>query len=129
MQTKSMLPSLPALLTTDAVTCAVMGGALLVAATALSGVLSLPVGLLREAGLILLPFAVLLAWAGRPARGDSALVPMLIAGNVAWVIASLALLTLVAPSPLGTAFVLTQAVAVAAITVAEALAWRRARAW
>ncbi|GAA3443311.1 hypothetical protein [Planomonospora venezuelensis] len=85
------------------------------AATPLAGLLDLPEPLLRWAGIVLLPFTGYLAYlATRPApprRGVQAV----IAVNVLWTVDSIALLFTgwVDPNPLGVAFVIAQALAVA----------------
>jgi len=104
----------------DAATCFAMGGLLVAVAGPIAGLTELPVPLLREAGLILFPFALFVLWAAR--RGGGWPVQAVIAANVAWVAASLALIA--SPwsgSALGIAFVGAQAAAVALLT---ALQWR-----
>jgi hypothetical protein len=116
------------LLRLDAATCAATGALLALAAPALEPPLGLPAALLREVGVALVPFAALLLWiarAPRPARGA---VWAVVAANALWVAASVALLPsgLVAPTPLGGAFVLAQAAVVAALAWLEYAAVRRA---
>ena len=109
------LPLRP-LLWLDAATGIAMAGLLLGLGAELSPLLGLPQSLLTEAGLILLPFVLLLAWtATRPS--PQRLTALVVAINVGWVVASLLLLAgpWVSPTPLGTAFVLAQAGAVAVI--------------
>jgi hypothetical protein len=105
-----------------------MGLALVLGATALAGLTGLPAALLSYAGLGLLPIAaVMLLVALHPA-----LLPagawVVIAGNAAWVIASLALLVTgwVSPNTLGIAFVVVQALAVAVLAKLEHGALRTA---
>ena len=126
MPTKSALPSLRALLLVDAATCAAMGLALALGARPLAALTGLPDALLLYAGLALLPVAAFLALVAlrpalQPAGGWLA-----VAGNAAWVAASLALLASgwVAPNGLGVAFVLVQALAVAGLTLLELAALR-----
>jgi hypothetical protein len=78
----------------------------------LAGWLGLPVGLLRGAGLILIPGV---AWT-------------IIAMNGAWVLASVALLLsgIVAPTVWGTAFVIAQAVIVGAFAELQVIGIRKA---
>lgn len=104
----------------DAATCAAMGLLLVLGAGAIAARTALPAPLLREAGILLLPFAAFILWTAR--RGGWWPVRAVIAVNVAWVAASLALIA----SPwggnlLGTGFVGMQAAAVALIA---ALQWR-----
>ena len=117
------------LLWIDAATCAAMGLLLVLCTDALSDILGLPSALVREVGIILLPFGLFVAWAAlRPEPRRSARI--VIAANVAWVVGSFALLAgpWVTPSPLGAAFVAVQAIAVAAITALELAAAARNRA-
>ena len=104
----------------DAATCAAMGLLLALAAEPVAAITALPVPLLREAGILLLPFAAFVLWAAK--RGGGWPVQAVIAANLAWVTASLALIA----SPwsgnaLGVAFVGAQAAAVALLA---ALQWR-----
>jgi len=104
----------------DAATCLAMGGLLVTAADPIAGLTELPVPLLREAGILLFPFALFVLWAAR--RGGGWPVQAVVAANVAWVAASLALIA--SPwsgSALGIAFVGAQAAAVALLA---ALQWR-----
>ncbi|HVG46957.1 MAG TPA: hypothetical protein VM899_02290 [Rubellimicrobium sp.] len=114
----------------DAATCAAMGLGLALGAGPLARVFELPDGLLREAGILLLPFAALLVWTAQRDRVLPGLVWAIIGGNAAWTMASAALLLggILTPNALGLAFVAGQAVAVAIIAEVEALALRRARA-
>ncbi len=118
------------ILTFDAATCAAMGLGLTLGAGSLARFLELPAGLLREAGILLLPFAALLVWTAKRDRIRPGLVWAIVGANAAWAIASAALLLggILTPNALGVAFVAGQAVAVAIIAEVEALALRRARA-
>jgi hypothetical protein len=113
--------SLRNVLVLDAVTCAAMGGLLLVAGGILAGPLGLPHDLLFYAGLLLLPVAAFMALIALPARTSALGVAIVIAGNWLWVAASVALpiLGLVAPTALGLAFLLVQAVAVSVLAILE----------
>ena len=103
----------------DAATCGVMGLMLLLAAAPLAGFTDLPAALLREAGILLLPFALFALWASRRAGGWP--VQVVVAANIAWVGGSLALLAgpWVAPNMLGTVFVDAQAAAVAGLAALQ----------
>jgi hypothetical protein len=96
--------------------------ALLVAgAGSLESWLGLPVALMREAGLVLVPYVIFLAFlASRPAVLVGA-VNTVIAINLAWTAASSLLLVSnwVVPTMLGTAFVLAQGFAVGALGVVQ----------
>jgi len=121
MPTVSASPNLRRLLLADAATCSVMGLALALTAAPLSSLTGLPPTLLTYAGLSLLPIAALmLLIALRPALQPAG-AWLVIAGNVAWAIASLALLLSgwVAPTTLGVAFVVVQALAVAVLAKLE----------
>ncbi len=110
----------------DAATCAAVGALLLLAGGPLSEVLALPRPLLTEAGILLLPFALFVAWAAGRAEPRGA-AKVIVAANVAWVVGSLLLVAgpWLRPTPLGTAFVLVQAAAVAGIALLQAAATRR----
>ena len=91
-------------------------GALLAAgAGPLSGLLGLPSGLLFWAGIVLLPFAAILVCLGTRARVSRAAAWIVVGGNVFWALASLVLLATgwVAPTMLGYAFTIFQALVVA----------------
>lgn len=120
--------SLRNLLLADAATCAAMGLALASGAAPLAALTGLPAALLSYAGLALLPIAaVMLLVALRPALQPAG-TWLVIAGNAAWVAASLALLLSgwVAPTATGTAFVVVQALAVAVLAKLEHGALRAA---
>jgi hypothetical protein len=111
---------------------AVASGATALLLVAGAGVLerwfALPVGLMREAGLVLIPYVVLVAAvASRPAT-PVATVTAIIAINAAWTAASVLLLLggWVSPTLFGIAFVLAQALAVAAFGVIQYLCLRQA---
>jgi hypothetical protein len=99
-------------------------------ASTLAGWLGLPAGLLRGAGLILIPFVALVAWTAARAQTPAGAVWTIIAMNGAWVIASVGLLLsgLVAPTLWGTAFVIAQAVVVGAFAELQIIGVRRAAA-
>jgi hypothetical protein len=111
----------------DALASAAMAALLLPAAGALAGPLGLPAGLLRGAGLALLPWVALTAWLGTRAEPSRPLVWAVVGGNAIWVADSLVLLLSgwVAPTALGVAFVLAQAAAVATFAVLQAMGQQR----
>ena len=117
-RTSPRLPALRTLLVLDATTCLLMGGLLLAAAAPLASLLGLPQSLLGWAGLLLLPCAALMGAAAAMRRPLPALVWAVIAGNAAWVLASLGVLGL-ATTGLGVAFVLAQAFVVAVLLELE----------
>jgi hypothetical protein len=118
------------ILTFDAATCAAMGLGLALGAGPLARVLELPAGLLREAGILLLPFAALLVWTARREQIRPWLVWAIVGANAAWALASAALLVwgILTPNALGYVFLVGQVVAVTLIADLEAIAWRRAKA-
>ncbi|HEV2556566.1 MAG TPA: hypothetical protein VGV17_22680 [Bosea sp. (in: a-proteobacteria)] len=122
----TMIQSSPLLrraLALDAAACAGMGALLSLAAGPLSGLFALPPDLLRGAGLLLLPCAALLGWLSRRPELPRLAVLSVIGVNLIWIADSLLLLAAgwFAPTGLGVAFVLVQAAAVLAVTMAEAV--------
>lgn len=113
----------------DALASGAMGLLLVVAAAPLAGPLGLPESLLRIAGASLLPFAAIVAWVGTRVEPPRAAVWAVVAYNALWVVESLALLLLgwYAPSSLGIAFIVAQAVIVAAFAEMQVFGLRTAR--
>lgn len=111
----------------DAASCGAMGLLLLTLSGVLSGVLNLPVGLLREAGMALLPFALLLALLSMRACLPRAAVWAVIVVNAIWAIDSIVLLFTgwVQPNLLGYLFVAGQAAFVALMAELEYVGLRR----
>jgi hypothetical protein len=89
--------------------------------------LNLPEALLRETGLFLIAYAVLVGWLGTRQAMPKLLVAIVIAGNVAWTLASIALLFsgAVTPNLLGEAFVAAQAIATGALAELQYIGLRR----
>lgn len=96
----------------DAVASAGTGVLMVFGAGFLTSLLGLPEVLLREAGIFLLPYAAFVGWMGTRIRLPEGLVWLVIIGNALWTVASIALFVWTAPTALGYAFVLGQAVAV-----------------
>ena len=99
----------------DAAVSGATGLLLAAGAGALAPLLGLPEGLLRGAGLLLLPYAAFVAWIGaRRGGAPRNAVRAVVAINLLWALDSVLLLALgpVAPNGLGTAFVLAQALVV-----------------
>lgn len=122
----TMIQSSPLLrnaLALDAAACAGMDVLLSFAATALSHPSGLPEPLLRGVGLLLLPCAALLGWLSRRPALPRLAVLAVIGLNLIWIADSLLLLAggWFAPTGLGVAFLLAQAAAVLAVTMAEAV--------
>jgi hypothetical protein len=114
-------------LAADATASGVLGLLLVAAGGTLAPALGLPEALLRGAGALLLPFAALVAMlASRPVPQRTA-VWALVAGNALWVVASVLVLVVGsgAPTALGIAFVVAQALAVVALSDFEVMGLRR----
>jgi hypothetical protein len=96
-------------------------------AGALAPLLDLPEALLRETGLFLIAYAALVGWLGTRPSMPRVLVAIVIAGNAAWTLASVALLFsgAVTPNLLGEAFVVMQAIAVGAFAESQYIGLRR----
>ena len=111
----------------DAVFSGVSAVLLTFAAGALAPWLNLPEALLRETGLFLIAYAALVGWLGTRQSMPKALVAIVIAGNAAWTLASIALLFsgAVTPNLLGEAFVAAQAIAVGALAELQYTGLRR----
>jgi hypothetical protein len=111
----------------DAAACAATGLLLALAAVPLAGLLGLPEGLLRGAGLVLLPCAAVLAWLASRETLPRLAVFAVIGVNLLWIADSVAILLAgwFAPTGLGIAFVLAQAAAVAVVTELEVIGLKR----
>ena len=95
----------------------------------LTGLLNLPEELMRYAGMFLLPYAVIVAYVGTRPEVSKAAVWTIIALNALWAVESIGLLigSWVAPTMLGYAFVIFQAVVVLAFAEAQYMGLRQAR--
>jgi hypothetical protein len=82
-------------------------------AGAFASLLNLPEALLRETGLFLIAYSALVGWLGTRQSVPKALVVLVVAGNAAWTLASIALLFsgAVTPNLLGEIVVVAQAIA------------------
>jgi hypothetical protein len=82
-------------------------------AGALASLFNLPEVLLRETGLFLIAYAAFVGWLGTRQTTMKALVLIVIVGNAAWTLGSIALLFsgAVSPNLLGTIMVVAQAIA------------------
>lgn len=98
----------------DAAASGAMGIFLAVGSGHLAPLLGLPADLLLWAGIVLIPFALLVALAGSRRQPSVVAVRAIATVNLAWVVASLGLVILppTTPSLIGSAFVLVQALAV-----------------
>jgi hypothetical protein len=121
----TIIPSklLRLVLVLDSLSAGAMGGGLVLLAGPLSHWLSLPEALLRGAGIILLPFAALVAYLATLDRLPARAVWAVVIVNAIWAVDSVILLAggFVSPNGLGVAFVLVQAVVVAATAVVQAV--------
>jgi hypothetical protein len=110
-------PFLRRALLLDAVASGATGLLLIAGAGLLEGLLSLPAALLRGAGLVLVPYVAFVIFAGTRAAIAQPAVWAIICANVLWAAASILLLLTgwVAPTALGYAFVIGQAVVVAVL--------------
>ena len=115
MSTNHPTPFLRNVLLLDAAASGATAALLIAGAGLLDGLLGLPVALMREAGLVLVPYVAFVAWVGTRETIARGAVWTIIAANALWAVASVCLLVsgLVAPTVLGTAFVLAQAAVVA----------------
>lgn len=97
----------------DAVFSGVSALGLTFGAGALASLLNLPEALLRETGLFLIAYTALVGWLGTRLSVPKALVLLVVAGNAAWTIASIALLFsgAVTPNLPGEIVVVAQAIA------------------
>ena len=103
---------------------------LLLGADFLAPYLGMSTEFLRAVGMILVPFVAFVGWAAYRNDGKAWPVWMIIVCNEFWVIASIAVLLggWLAPTGLGVAFILVQAVAVAGFAMLQFMGIRRRRA-
>ncbi len=122
--------SLRQILLLDAIATGITAVLLVAAAELLSGPLGLPEILLREAGLILVPFVALVGWTASRQFPAIGAVRTIISGNVLWVVASLLLLVsgYVASTLAGYVLVAAQAIVVGFFAELQLIALRRTRA-
>jgi uncharacterized protein YjeT (DUF2065 family) len=111
----------------DAIVSGVMALLLTFDARMLAPLLNLPEALLRETGLFLIAYAALVGWLGTRSSMPKMLVGIVIAGNAAWTLGSIALLFsgAVTPNLLGEAFVAIQAVATGVFAELQYIGLRR----
>ena len=114
----------------DAVASGATGLLLIAGADLLTALLGLPVAMMREAGLLLVPYVALVAFVGTREAISRPAVQAIIALNVLWVAGSIGLLMsgYVAPTALGTAFVIAQAVVVGVFAELQVVGLHRTRA-
>ena len=111
----------------DAIFSGVSALVLTFGAGMLAPLLNLPEALLRETGLFLVVYAALVGWLGTRATMPKLLVRIVIAGNAAWTLGSIALLFsgAVTPNLLGEAVVAIQAVATGVFAELQYIGLRR----
>ena len=111
----------------DAAFSGVSAVGLTLGAGALVPFLSLPEALLRETGLFLIAYTALVGWLGTRQSVPRAPVLLVVAGNAAWTLASIALLFSGAVNPnwLGEAFVVAQAIATGVLAELQYIGLRR----
>jgi hypothetical protein len=111
----------------DAVASGATALLMIAGADLLTGLLGLPVALMREAGLVLVPYVALVAFVGTRETISRPAVRTIIVLNVLWVAGSALLLVggWVAPTLLGYAFVVAQAVAVGILAELQFIGLRR----
>lgn len=113
----------------DALASGATGLLLLTAAAPLAALFGLPEPLLRMAGAVLLPFAAIVGWIGSRTPPPRAAAWAVVACNALWVVESFALLWIggYAPTMLGIAFVVAQALVVAVFAEMQVFGLRAAR--
>jgi hypothetical protein len=99
-------------------------------AALLAPLTELPEALVRETGLFLVLYTALVGWLATRETAAKAWIFLVIAGNVAWTIASLALLvsSAVSPNGFGEIFVVLQAIATGVLAELQYLGLRRSGA-
>ena len=112
----------------DAIASGATSLLMIIGADLLTGMLGLPVALMRESGLLLVPYVALVAFVGTRVMIPFGAVKAIIGLNLLWVLGSVGLLVggFVAPTLLGYAFVIMQAVAVGVLAELQIIGLRRA---
>ena len=111
----------------DAIASGATGLLLITGADLLTGLLGLPMVLMREAGLLLVPYVAFVAFVGTREAMSRRAVQAIITLNVLWVAASIGLLVSgwVTPTVLGYAFVIAQAIVVGVFAELQLVGLRR----
>ena len=111
----------------DAIFSGVSAVGLTLVAGAFASLFSLPEALLRETGLFLIAYAALVGWLGTRESVPKPLVLLVIVGNAAWTLASIALLFsgAVSPNLLGEIMVVAQAIATGVFAELQYIGLRR----
>ena len=116
------------ILALDSLSCLSMGLMTGAGAGPLAPLFGLPEPLLFYAGLALLPLGAFIGWLATRPVPPRLLVWVVILGNLGWTAESFAVIGQQQPTPLGTAFVAAQALAVLALAGLEYLGLRKAAA-
>ena len=114
------------ILALDSLSCLAMGLLMGLDAAALAPLFGLPEGLIRGAGLALLPLAAFIFWLATRPNPPRLLVWVVILGNLAWTAESFLTLGQSQATALGTAFVAAQAFAVLVLAALEYVGVRKA---
>jgi uncharacterized protein YjeT (DUF2065 family) len=111
----------------DTIVSGMMALLLTVGAGELAPLLDLPEQLLRETGLFLIAYTALVGWLATRQSMPKLLVVIVIAGNAAWTVASIALLfsSAVTPNGLGQIFIVAQALVPGALAELQYIGLRR----
>jgi hypothetical protein len=111
----------------DAIFSGVSAVMLTIGAGQFAPLLNLPETLLRETGLFLIAYAALVGWLGTRQSMPRVLVGVVIAGNAAWTLASIALLLsdAVTPNLLGETAIALQAIVVGVLAELQYVGLRR----
>jgi hypothetical protein len=111
----------------DAIVTGAMALLLVFGDSALAPLLNLPEALLRDTGLFLIAYTVVVGWLATRPSMPKALVLAVIAGNAAWTVGSIALLFsgTVTPNLPGEIFVAMQAIATGAFAELQFIGRRR----
>ncbi|MDQ3806299.1 MAG: hypothetical protein M3416_21030 [Acidobacteriota bacterium] len=130
MTTSNTSPFLRRVLLADAATSGASGLLMTLGSGPLGDLLGVPPPLLRYAGLSLLPFAALVAYLATRERLPRPAVWAVIALNALWAADSILLLVggWVGPTALGYAFIVAQALVVAAFAEAQYIGLRKSHA-
>jgi hypothetical protein len=111
----------------DAIFSGVAAVGLTLGAGGFAALFNLPEALLREAGLFLVAYTALVGWLGTRVSVPKALVILVVVGNAAWTLASIALLFsgAVSPNLLGQLVVVAQAIATGVFAELQYVGMRR----
>jgi hypothetical protein len=111
----------------DAIFSGVSAVGLTLGAGVFASLLNLPEALLRETGLFLIVYTALVGWLGTRQAAPKALVMIVVTGNAAWTLASIALLfsSAVNPNLPGEIVVVAQAIATGVFADMQYIGLRR----